>query len=295
MKTRLVNSQLTSYKTYVLYKNQMLTLAKNVFEFKGLPESVDIDFMNSKLVETGSVVFFKDEVMDELVCLSYDSAGAILDVYGKPKSVVAHGSNGFRRTLTRKDKFVIMWDNNSYLPIYTDIVKYAERVAMCVRTQDVNIMQQRTPRAWKVPQDKYKSFMDMLNDIDGFVEKVIENDSVDINEIQSVLDPAPYVTDKIDDHLKVLWAEFFRLIGIANLQEQKRERVIRDEMLVSQGGTIASRFSRFEPRKIAIEKLNKMFGLKAEVRYYDGEPSSNESLEKGEEDVSDDVSNDANV
>ena len=58
------------------------------------------------------------------------------------------------------------------------------------------------------------------------------------------------------------------------MQYQKRERLIRDEVLSSQGGTIASRYSRFEPRKHAVELINKKFGTNIKVKYYDGEPTS---------------------
>ena len=75
-----------------------------------------------------------------------------------------------------------------------------------------------------------------------------------------VMAPAPYIADKVDMHLEKEWAEFFRLIGIANLVEQKKERLIQDEMTASLGGTIASRYSRFEPRKRAIAEINKKFG-----------------------------------
>ena len=37
---------------------------------------------------------------------------------------------------------------------------------------------------------------------------------------------------------------------------QKKERNIKDEVLASQGGTIASRYSRFEPRQKAIKMIN---------------------------------------
>ena len=54
--------------------------------------------------------------------------------------------------------------------------------------------------------------------------------------------------------------------------------MIVDEMIASQGGTIASRYSRFQPRYYAIKKINEKWGLKIEVRYYDGEPSSKEEV-----------------
>ena len=265
-----------------MYKNQMLTLAKNVFEFKNLPDSVDVAYMNHKLLLNGAVAFFKDEITDELLCLPFSGESMVPDIYGRPQKINVLGENGYTRWLD-KDQFVIMYDNNSMLPIYLDIVQYSQRIALCVRTQDVNIKQQRTPRLWKVPEAKEKSIKNAIDDIDAFADQVATYDTTKLEDIEAVLAPAPFVSDKIDEHLKILWAEFFRLIGVANLQEQKKERVIRDEMLVSQGGTIASRYSRFEPRKRAIEKINKLFGTNIEVSYYDGEPTSKE---KGENDVS---------
>ena len=290
MKSKIINSQISNWKTYVMYRNQMMTLAKNVFEFKNLPESVDVAYMNEKLLINGAVAFFKDDVTDDLLCLPFSSETMIPDIYGRPQKIQVLGENGYNRWLNR-DQFVIMYDNNSMLPIYLDICQYAQRIALCIRTQDVNIKQQRTPRLWKVPQDKEKSIKNAIDDIDAFADQVATYDSTKLEDVEAVLAPAPFVSDKIDDHLKVLWAEFFRLIGVANLQEQKKERVIRDEMLVSQGGTIASRYARFEPRKRAIERINKLFKQNIEVSYYDGEPTTDEK--KGEENVSNDVSDDA--
>ena len=118
------------------------------------------------------------------------------------------------------------------------------------------------------------------------MENVLAYKTLDLENLSSVQAPAPYVTDKIDDHLEKLWGEFFRLIGVANIREQKKERMIVDEMTASQGGTIASRYSIFEPRRKAIEEINKKWGLNIEVKYYDGSPSSKED-EKNVSDVSD--------
>ena len=37
MQRKLINSQLSNFKTYEMYKRQLLTLAENVFEFKNMP------------------------------------------------------------------------------------------------------------------------------------------------------------------------------------------------------------------------------------------------------------------
>lgn len=49
-----------------------------------------------------------------------------------------------------------------------------------------------------------------------------------------------------------------------------------------QGGTIASRFSRFEPRQRAVQQINNKFNMNIEVSYYDGVPSTIEEPEDNE-------------
>jgi hypothetical protein len=264
-----------------MYLRQLLTLAENVFEFTNLPEFIDVSYLNKQLLRKGSVAFFKDEVMG-VIALPYNNIGT-LDVYGRPRTIQVIARNGYTRTL-KEGEFVIMYDNNGYYPIYLDICQMAERISLSKRTIDVNIVQQRTPRVWKTTSDKKRTLQDMLADIDGMMENVITYDSVDIDDMNVVLAPAPYVADKIDLHLDKEWAEFYRLIGVANLQEQKKERVIKDEIVSSQDGTIASRFSRFEPRKRALEKINEKFKMylekPIEVSYYDGLPTSLKEEEK---------------
>lgn len=281
MRKKLINSQLTNMKTYLMYREEMLTLAENVFEFKNLPEFIDVSYLNKTLLRNGSIAFFKDEVLG-LIALPYDVIGNF-DIYGRPLQIMARASNGTYYKKLKRDEFVIMYDNNGRYPIFLDICQMAERVALSKRTIDVNIVQQRTPRIWKTSQDKKRTLQDMLSNIDGMEENIATYESIDIDDMNVVLAPAPFVADKIDLHLDKEWAEFYRLIGVANLVEQKKERMIKDEMSASQGGTIASRFSRFEPRKRAIDEINKKFGTNIEVSFYDGEPTTEEVKELLEE------------
>ena len=154
------------------------------------------------------------------------------------------------------------------------------------RTIDINILQQRTPRFWKTKSDNVASIQALVNNIDGMENTVIAYEDLDLDDTTIVLEPAPFVADKIDLHKEKDWNEFLRLIGIANMNFQKKERNIKDEVLASQGGTIASRYSRFEPRKKAIELINEKFGDRKkldgtpvldnllEVEYYDGIPTT---------------------
>lgn len=281
MRKKLINSQISNFKTYLMYQREMLTLAENVFEFENLPAYIDVAFLNKTLLRNGAIAFFKDEVLG-LIALPFNTVGT-LDIYGRPNEIEVYGedSKGYHRKL-KQDEYVIMYDNNGRYPLYLDICQMAERISLCVRTIDINMVHQRTPRIWKTDSDKALSVKSMINNIDSMQEDIAVYDSMGVNDVSAVLAPAPYVADKIDNHLDQLWKEFYRLIGVANLQEQKKERLIQDEMSASQGGTIASRYARFEPRENAIRKINEKFKTNISVHYYDGEPDSR----KGSEDVS---------
>ena len=285
MKHKLINSQLSNWMTYQMYLRQFLTLAENVFIYENMPDYIDTAYLNKTLVRQGAIAFFYDDVLEKVLALPYTSIGS-LDVYNRPKRIQVYGRNGYTNTL-KEGEFVIMYDNNGRYPIYIDILQYAERYANVTRTIDINIAQQKTPRVWKTSTEKEKTVRDIANEVDGNVEKIVTYDNINLDDIELILAPAPFVADKLQEQKDKIWSEFLRLIGISNLSFQKKERNISDEIQAMQGGTIASRYERFEPRKKAIEEINSKFGLEIKVEYYDGIPTDkkeeNEEMEDDEE------------
>lgn len=294
MRKKLVNSQLSNFATYQMYLRQLLTLAENVFEFVNLPNYIDVAYVNKTLLRKGAIAFFYDEILEQILALPFQNYGK-LDVYGRPTSIQVFGKNGYNRIL-KPDEYVIMYDNNGQYPLFIDICQYAERIAMTTRTIDCNIAQQKTPRFWRTIAEKEKSVKDIVNNVDGFENVVLTYEDINLDDTTLILAPAPYVADKLDIHKDKDWNEFLRLIGIANMSFQKKERNIKDEITAMQGGTVASRYSRFQPRQNAVDKINEKFkeyldGKKLEVKYYDGIPST----EKEDEEYDESILLDANV
>ena len=290
MIAKIINSQLSNFKTYKNYLDKMMLLAMNVFQFKGLNNYVDMATINYELVTKGSVAFFYDDVMKMVVALPYSNIGK-LDMYGRPTIIMARSKNGQYYRRLSAGEFVIMYDNESKLPIYSNILSASERLALIKRTMDINIRQQQTPRFWKTSEDNKKTIKAIEDEVEANVNTVITYDSIDLDETTLVLEPAPYVADKLNEAKKEEWAEFLELIGVTNLAVQKKERVIKDEIMSTMGGTIASRYSRFESRRKAIEIINEKWNQNIEVEFYDGLPStivdvdSYLYMEEGEENV----------
>ena len=289
-----VGSQLTNLLTYQLHFAENYSLAKNVFPIKNLPSSIDIGYSEGKLIKEGAVVWFvdKDEELKEvLYCLPFNVIKKKIP-YNEPYEVEAIGESGYKKVL-KNGEFVIMYDNTEKRPIITDIFQYSERMSICDRTCDINILQQRTPRIWTVPEGKEKTYKDLLNNIDAYQESVLGYEGLNIEGVNCILQPAPYVADKVDEHKSKIYNEYLSFIGITTVMYNKKERMITSEIEAQIGGSIAKRFSRYTPRLEAIKEINKKFKnvleKDLEVGFYDGVPKSNES------EVDNDVSNVSNI
>lgn len=280
MNKRLVNSQLTNLLTYQKVRRKMITLASNVLMFKDLEEkapNIDQDYINRKLIYNGSVAWFKDEVLG-LLALPYQTIGRP-DLYGRPDTIMVMGANGYTRKLSvSKGEAIIMYDNAGKYPLINDIVQDAERIALCLRIQDVNVSQQKTSRVWTTDQNTKKTVEDLLNRVDGNVENVVAYKTLDINTLASVIATPHYIVNDLDVHIEKLWEDFYAHIGISSVVINKKERLIKDEMKASQGGTIASRYIRFNPRVKALKEIEEKWKIKIEVEFYDGLPSTIEEF-----------------
>lgn len=266
--------QISNLKTSEMYKRQFVSLAENVFNIKNLEKYapfMDYSYVNHELVYKGCIAFFMDEYLG-LLALPYVNLGK-LDLYGRPIDIQVMGRNGYTRKL-KKGEYVLMWDNRSKQALIYDILQYAERVSLIQRTIDINISQQRTNRIWKTKTENKKTIEDLINGISANDEAILTYDNLNIDETTGILSPAPFVADKLAEQKDKIWNEFLRLIGIANSSFQKKERNIRDEVFISQAGTIASRFTRFNSRVDAINKINALWNLDLEVEYYDGLPTT---------------------
>lgn len=274
-----IKNQLCNASTVLMYQRQFTDLAQNVFIFDNMPEMIDVRYINAVLVREGAIAFFYDDALDSVIALPFSMVGTP-DIYGRPKKIRVYSVNGTYNRELNEGEFIIMYDNNRYISLLSDILQYSERIGQIQRTIDINISQQRTPRFWKCSNNDLKSVQDIINNVDSYENTVLSYDSLSTGDIECVLEPAPFVADKLEDSKDKLFNEFLRLIGVANISYHKKERNISDEIQAMQGGTIASRFTRFEPRKKAIEQINNKWGLDIKVRYYDGIPSNIEDEEE---------------
>ena len=268
-------SAIMNNATYIQYFNRLVELSVSMFEWQGLPETVDPRYLELHLFQNGSMVYFRDEVMGDL-CLDCIANGQF-DVYGNPISRRAYSSyNQYQKTLNESDS-VIIWNNYLRQPSVLDVKMFAKRLYNLDRIIDVNANAQKTPVLIQGTEKQRLTLVNLYKEFDGNAPFIFGDKNLDLNSLRAISTNAPYVADKLYQLKTQIWNEALTYLGISNLNIQKKERMITDEVQRNQGGTIASRYSRLEARREAVDKINRMFGTDISVDYREDFQITNEN------------------
>ena len=258
-------SALLNNITYMQYFNRLTELAISMFKWQNLPPTVDPRYIELHLFQNGSMIYFNDDVVGNL-CLDCMPNGNF-DVYGNPVNRRAYSSyNNYQRDLN-EDNSVIIWNNYLRTNSITDIKLYSKRLYLLDRIIDVNANAQKTPVLVQGTEKQRLTLLNLYKEFDGNAPFIFGDKNLDLNALKSLNTGAPYVADKIYQLKTQIWNEALTYLGISNINIQKKERLITDEVTRNQGGTIASRNSRLKARREAVDKINAMFGTNIRVDY----------------------------
>lgn len=251
---------------YRIYHERLMELAVSMFEWKGLPDTVDPRFLEIALFGDGSAVFFKDEELGDFLALRV-MLGGPMTVYNIPTKRRAFASNNYNYDLDEKNS-VIIWNNMVRTNTYPIVRNYAKRLWDLDCSIDVNAKAQKTP-VLVLADDKSRLTMKQLYmQYDGNMPFIYGYpDQINPNSLKAISTQAPFVADKLQALKTGLWNEVLTALGITNVSYQKKERMITDEVVRAQGGTIASRYSRLNARREAADEINRMFGLNVSVDF----------------------------
>lgn len=264
-RTNFEESAITNVTTFDFYVDRLTELAISMFEWKNLPDGIDERFLELTLFTDGQAVFFKDEIAEQYACLQVTTNGR-LNKYRVPITRRAYAVNGYNKELTI-DNSVIIYNNRLRQPGIRYTNMYAKRLWDLDRTIDVNAKAQKTPILVQCTEAQRLTLLNLYKDYDGNSPFIYGDKNLDLTGLKSINTGAPYVADKIYTLKTQIWNEALTYLGISNINIQKKERLITDEVVRNQGGTIASRYSRLKARKQACEEINKMFGLNISVSY----------------------------
>ena len=259
-----VDSAVKNNRTYIQYFNRLKEFAISTFEWKNMPNTIDTRFLELTLFEDGQAVFFYDDVLGYL-CLQTTINGR-LNVYRIPLKRRAYATNGYQKNLDDKNS-VIIYNNLIRTNSILDVEMFAQRLYNLDRAIDVNANAQKTPILIQCTENERLTMVNLYKEYDGNSPVIYGNKNLDIKGLTVLRTDAPYVADKLYTLKSQYWNEALTYLGIANINTQKKERMITDEVNRNMGGVVASRFSRLEARKQACKLINEMFGLNIDVEY----------------------------
>lgn len=251
-------------RTYLHYYNSLTELSLSMFEWKNLPATIDQRFLEMCLFSDGMCVFFEDDVLGYL-CLQC-MIGGKLNVYRIPMQRRAYATNGYNKELDDTNS-VIIFNNYLHTNSMLDVEMYSKRLYDLDRAIDVNAKAQKTPVLIQCDESQRMTMKNLYKQYEGNEPFIFGSKGLDANGLKVLQTGAPYVADKLYELKSQIWNEALTYLGISNTNVTKKERMISDEVIRNMGGTIASRYSRLESRRQAVEQINKMFGLNIEVNY----------------------------
>lgn len=270
------DSAFLNKNTYRQYINRLTDLALSVFEWRNLPDTVNARYLEMALFYNGCAVYFNDPYIGDLAldCLPQGK----LNYYGDPVRRRAYSKySNYQKTVSQEDS-VIIWNNYNHLNSILDVQMFARRLYNLDRIIDVNANAQKTPVLVQGSEKQRLTLLNLYQKYEGNEPFIFGDSSLDLGSLKVLQTGAPYVADKIYELKTKIWNEALTYLGISNLVINKKERLITDEVQRSQGGTIASRFSRLESRREAAEKINDMFGTEIEVNYRGDQTENNNTM-----------------
>ena len=251
--------------TFSQYYNRLTELSISMFEWQNLPDSIDERYLELALFSNGMAVFFRDDDLGDFLALRVMINGGF-NVYRIPIRRRAYADNGYQKSLTIDDS-VIIYNNLIHSNSMLDVRLFAERLSELDRTIQVNARAQKTPVLIKCDENQRLTMLNLYKEYDGNAPVIFGDRNLNAAGISVLKTDAPYNADKLYQLKTQIWNEALTYLGISNITINKKERMITDEVARTQGGVVASRYSRLESRRQACRQINKMFGLDIWVDY----------------------------
>lgn len=251
-----------------MWARKISDLCMSRFVWHGLPESVDARFLERTIFTDGVAVYFRHELGADMVLPAAPSSQ--LDVYDNPLEFRVVGNQWVNKTIPATE-CVPIWTNYMRVPDLDIVNIYAARLAQFDLSLDSLIVTTRHPvimigeesmraslqAAFRQVADGqpvllgYDSFGQTLQD------KIMPFDmGISVDEIAGVQVAKTRV-----------WNECMNLLGINAANQDKRERLVADEVAANDDIVSMCRGSALDARRAACRQIGAKFGVPVEVEW----------------------------
>lgn len=262
--------------TYHQYMAQFSMDAMALFEYENLPASVTVERIEKPLFNSGVCVFTLHTETKLPIVMPCSLIGN--NIYGEPThfKITSLGSGNVRYQQTGEIGVdgVIIKNNIFMMPTYRFLVMYCKRLSDTELTMDMQLFAMRTPFIIEVDEknkgsaevafDKYKKFEPSIFVQSKKSKGYMGDDNGDFMKVHN--------TD-IQSHLMELMNyshdlqnDLYTRLGINNAMQDKKERMVVDEVNAQKEQIQLAQTISYDYRKTAIDEINVLFGLNIEIK-----------------------------
>lgn len=258
-----IAQQLTN-RTYTDYYYRLMLLSRSVFKWENLPNGIDEKWIERFLFNEGRCMFFKDKEKGFMVAKCTESGE--LNFYDEPTTLCPAATNyNNPEHLINNEECVLIKNNDEQIPTAPTIQLYALRLAEISRTIDINVNAQKTPVMIACSEKQKLTMKQVYKQWNGFEPVIFGDKNLDIDSIKVLKTDAPIVFDKLQYQKHSIWNECMTFLGINNANQDKRERLVDDEVRANNDQIEHSALIMLKARERACEQINEIFGLNIKV------------------------------
>lgn len=246
---------------YQVVYNRLKLMVMNLFKWNGLPNSVDVEYLETTLHSKGYAIAFEDNIGRYIL---EGSPTSQVNIYFKPTEYQVSGYQYTKRV--RTTECVVVKNNNLKMPTFDVLSHYAVKIADVQRTIDVLMNGHKAPFILVGDKSVSKSLRLIYQQVMNNQPAVIVDPSLNIGESLTVhKTDSNYIIDKLWDYKRSLWGEAKAFIGIDSALIDKKERLVVDEANADNDEMEMNLISMFESRQQACAEINEMWGIECWV------------------------------
>lgn len=271
-------------KTYTDYFRRLSLMAKSVFKWENLPNGIDEKWIEEYLFKEGECMFFEDATLGLMVTRCTESGQ--LNFYNEPTLLTPNAVNYVNTKGYENGKeCVLIKNNDDRLPTIPTVELYAYRLAEIARTIDINIEAQKTPVVILCSEKQRFSIKQVFRQWQGHEPVIYGDKNLDIDSIKTLNTNAPMVFDKLQLQKHAIWNECMTYLGINNANQDKKERLVDDEVQANNEQVMMNAQMMLKARERACDEINRIFGTNIKVSLRITPMVSNDSEDEVIEDV----------
>lgn len=258
------------------YINDIVKVAQNRFRWVGLPESVNVRFLEMTLLQHGMATIAKPKDLDNVwYGLQVGGINGSLNAYGDPTEWQAIGVNADTIFNVDNSNGVLVYGSNlnygacgSSDSTWIAIQLFARKLAHYDRTEDVNLQMQQAAFAITCEQQKRNEAVNLFKQISGFEPAVFTTPNVQSEiGVGVIKTDVPFIGDALNSAKRNVWNAVYEYFGIPHLSFEKGERMIEQEAEGNNAPTNIRLLDALEPRRKAARQLSELLGSEVNVYY----------------------------